>query len=287
MIKQKIRKILVIVSIIIPALLTISCGAIEDIANDNLYPYKIANKTKVPDTAQSNYQDFNLNFNDGEQDLSIHGWYYYKSQTAPTIIYLHGNGVNIGGLYQGGILDEIKSMEVNVVVIDYPSYGKSTGFPTLRSLSASAGRTIVFAKNKFKKSKIIVWGRSLGTGAASQVINKYRSSISGFVLTSPWSTVEDLIEHHFSSLKDQVPEKWFAANNYNSIEAIKNTQIPGLILHGDKDNLIPYKLGQKLYKSIKNKRNVNFVTLDGFEHNDVFQNQTLWSDISRFVSSFR
>jgi|GEM_PF-5456186 len=288
MIKQTIsQKISLATIILVSSILTACGGNIEDIANDNLYAYKVANKTAVPETAQDGYKDFNLKLNDGEQDFSIHGWYHYKSQSKPTLIYLHGNATNIGSLYEGGILGALKAINANIIVFDYPAYGKSTGFPTKNSLTLSTGKVLSFAKNKFKRSKVVLWGRSLGTGVASQAVKKYRSSVSGFILTSPWSSVEDLIEHHFSSLKDQVPEDWFEANNYNSMEALKNTRLPGLILHGDKDDLIPYKLGVKLYDSIKSKRRISFETMEGYEHNDVFQSDRMWKDIAQFVKSFR
>ncbi len=288
MIKQPMSQKFLMATVIVTSFILTACGgSFEEIANNNLYAYKFANKIAVPETAQVGYKDITLTTNDGEQDLSIHGWYYYKSQSSPTVIYLHGNGANIGGLYQGGILGALKNLNANVVVIDYPAYGKSTGFPTKSSLTASAGKAITFARSKFKRSKIIIWGRSVGTGVASQVIKNYRSSISGFVLTSPWSTVEDLIDHHFSSLKDQVPKDWFEANDYNSVEALEYNKLPGLILHGDKDEIIPHKLGVKLYNSIRNKRQVEFITMDGYDHNDVFQSEEMWKDISQFVRSFR
>ncbi len=267
------------------SLLIISCGGgdLTDLANNNLYPFATANKTEVPDKALDGFKDLQLNFNDGEQDLEIHGWTYTKSQFSPTLVYLHGNATNIGSLHKGGITSALKAMGGNVVVIDYPSYGKSKGQPTMRSLTASAGEALRWADKNFK-GDIIVWGRSLGTGVASQVVKDYGNIVDGYILTSPWSTVKDLIKHHFNSLADQVPEEWMAANTYESTEALKRSKKPGIIFHGNKDKVIPYKFGQKLYENIEDKSKVDFVTMDGYEHNDVFQSTEMWQAIKDFVN---
>ncbi len=260
-----------------------SCGGdLTDFANNNLYAFKAANKTEVPATTDTNYEDVYLEFNDGEQDLRVHGWAQSKGRDLPTLIYLHGNATNIGSLYKSGFMEVFNSFNANILVIDYPSYGKSTGQPTMLSLTSSVGEAISWAEQNLS-TDIVLWGRSLGAGVASQAVQEYEGSIRRFILTSPWNNVSELIKHHFSSLADKVPAEWINANSYESDSALAGITTPGLIFHGNKDKVIPYEFGQKLFEGLDNGHSVNFVTIDGFEHNDIFGSSQMWQAIRAFV----
>ena len=43
---------------------------------------------------------------------------------------------------------------------------------------------------------------------------------------------------------------YFLPSNYNNLEKVKKVKVPKLFIHGDKDGIVPYNMGEKLYKSV-------------------------------------
>lgn len=55
------------------------------------------------------------------------GWYYHHSNSAPLVIYFHGNGSNLQSSYANGLGEKLMNLKVNFLIFDYPKYGLSTG----------------------------------------------------------------------------------------------------------------------------------------------------------------
>lgn len=258
----------------------------DNLAQNNLYPVKDANKTAVPSTPPSGFAEVMLTESNASSNANqIHSWFYDDASTTtkPVLIYLHGNGSNLGGIAAGSFLERLKSFGLAVMVLDYPSYGKSTGTPSEATNVKAAQLGLDWIQTQFPNRHVVVWGRSLGTGVATSFIAKNQDRLIGWVLTSPWYKLSELMEMHYGSMVNSVSDKWKKANTYDQALNLQNNTLPGLILHGDKDTLIPYEMGQRLFNGLTNQP-VSFVTLNGREHNDVFGDETLWSSIQNFLN---
>jgi hypothetical protein len=62
--------------------------------------------------------------------------------------------------------------------------------------------------------------------------------------------------------------KYFIKTKFNSIEKIKNIACPKLFIHGNRDNVVPFKLGKKLFEAAREPK--EFYEIDGADHNDTY-----------------
>ena len=262
-------------------LLTGCGGNIGDMAQNAIYPSATVNKTPVPEVPPAPLEQVYLDITVADQQFKQHIWYYAQAEAArPVVIYFHGNGENLATVYKSGTFAKIaNSVKSHVVAIDYPSYGRTTGKASQATLTAGAAATIEWVSTTFPQSKIYIFGWSLGAAVASQMAA--HEKVSRFVITSPWTTLRDLADKMFSALVPLVPKEFFAANVWDSVDAATRIDIPGYVLHGTDDKLIPFEFGQRVHAA-HNQNNVKFVTLQGRVHNDVFQDEKLWNVLVDF-----
>ncbi|KAG7331257.1 hypothetical protein KOW79_005226 [Hemibagrus wyckioides] len=93
----------------------------------------------------------------------------------PTILYFHGNAGNIGHRVPNALL-MLVNLKANVVLVDYRGYGKSDGEPSEEGLYQDAEATLdyVMSRPDIDKTKIILFGRSLGGAVAIRYVTLCR-----------------------------------------------------------------------------------------------------------------
>jgi hypothetical protein len=197
------------------------------------------------------YQDIWLNI---EQE-KIHGWWIPASKpSAPTILYFHGNGSNNGDLTD--IAAIFHQLGLSVLLIDYRGYGRSSPtFPNETRVyeDAEAAWNYLTNQRQIKPQNIFVFGHSIG-GAITLVAYAYAIAIE---LATKHPEMAGLItEGTFTSAKDVakqtplfrfLPLNWILTQHFDSISKIKLLQTPILILHGDRDEVIPCSMSEQLY----------------------------------------
>ncbi len=239
----------------------------------SLYPSFAANRNKLPEVTPKPFNDLFLkNENTGDQ---IHAWYSIKDKLIPTVIYFHGNGENIAGMNKSGQLHEFAHLlNSNFIVFDYPSYGKSSGSPNEKYVVDSAKQIVNWVKTNYPDSPIIIWGRSLGAGVASQIIQLENKNIERFVLVSPWYNFYELGHHHAPILAKILPSFIVNQNIYNSNIALSENKKPGLIIIAEKDKIIPARFSQKLIDEL-NDPNIKSITIKNVGHNGIYIEEAL------------
>lgn len=132
-------------------------------------------------------------------------------------------------------------------------------------------------KNKFNPEKIVLYGRSLGTGIASWLAGKVNPH--KLILETPYFDMNHLIGNYVPQVfyKDKLNFR-FTSHVY-----IHRTNFPILILHGTADEVVPYKSGQKLYDSIHNPNKI-FCSFTGGKHNDLNRFDSYWKQLEQFLS---
>lgn len=245
----------------------VGCGSIGKLAQDVLYPAEQVNKNFPP-------------IKKGEapwQEEDFDGIYSYSGidpASDSVIIYLAGNGECLAsGL---PLFDLFYKLKISFISVDYPSYGWSAGFPEEKTLREAAQKAIQYVKSRWPNKKIILWGRSLGSAVALQA---YDPSVNKVILVSPFTNFEEAAKA-MSFLGRLVPKEFIARNTYDSRNKIKLVTSPILILHGDKDDLVPYKMGVEL--SLTNP-NARLLTINGASHNDIYGREELFREVVRFI----
>ncbi len=101
------------------------------------------------------------------------------------VLYFHGNGEDIGHI--SGIERELLNRGASVMAMDYPDYGLSEGKPTEKTCYEASSLLYTEALKKgCKPEQIIIWGRSIGSGIATDLASK--RECRALVLDSPFAT---------------------------------------------------------------------------------------------------
>jgi fermentation-respiration switch protein FrsA (DUF1100 family) len=185
----------------------------------------------------------------------------FKTDSKKVILYFHGNAGALDSWQY--IYDKLMVSGVNVLIIDYRGYGKSTGKITEEGLYKDGQAAYDFLVQKgFKKDNIILYGRSIGTGIAVDVASKNESK--ALILESPFSNFKRLANSKLPFLFPSLLLKY----SFDNLGKINRINTPLLIMHGKKDNLIPVKFGEELYNQYKGTEK-NFLMIEEGHHNDL------------------
>jgi len=193
---------------------------------------------------------------------AIHGWFIPAAQNPrATILFFHGNAGNISHRVDKILL--LHGFGLDVCIVDYHGYGQSEGKPSERTtyLDADAAYEWLTKERRVPPEKIILWGESLGGGIATYLAAK--QPVGGLVLESTYTTLPDVGQSAFPFL----PVKLIMSTKYDSLGRIRTIRVPVLSIHSPHDEVIPYRLGKKLFDAANEPK--QFVELAG-DHNGGF-----------------
>ena len=207
--------------------------------------------------AESGAQDVWLRARDG---VLLHAWWVEVPGSRVVTLYLHGNGGNLA--HRPGHLSEMAAAGSSVLILDYRGYGKSAGRPTERGLyrDADAGYEHL-AGMGFEASRIVVHGESLGSAVAADLAS--RRPCGGVILECPFTS--------FSAMAGRIVPlagRLFASG-FNTRRRIAAVHAPVLIIHGDRDRMVPYDMGRAIFEAANEPK--SFWTVEGATHVDLVE----------------
>jgi hypothetical protein len=185
---------------------------------------------------------------DGEKLIA---WYVAPKGTKPVVIYFQGNA---GGLdLRAGRFKWLIADGTGLVALSYRGYGGSTGKPSEIGLINDAAAAYHYAATRYPAKRIVLWGESLGTGVAIALAAE--REVGGLILDGPYTSLADIGAAAYPFM----PVRWFIKDSFHSDERIARVRAPLLVLHGERDNIIPVKIGEQLFAlASEPKRMVRF-----------------------------
>jgi hypothetical protein len=202
-------------------------------------------------------------------------WYSAARPNRPTILFLHGNASEIGG--RPGRFAYYQAAGLGVAFLSYRGYGGSSGSPSEAGLIADALAGYVWLiKRGVAAKEIMVVGESLGTGVAIQLAA--RRPVAALALEAPFSSAADAGVHHYPWL----PIRLLMKDQFRSLDALGQIEAPLIVFHGDRDEVVPYALGRKLFAAASEPK--EFVTLAGGDHFAIFDESVWRREIAFFES---
>jgi pimeloyl-ACP methyl ester carboxylesterase len=181
---------------------------------------------------------------------------------ARVVVHFHGNGETIADSAWLG--SELERRGLGFVSVEYRGYGGSEAArgPTEEGLYADAeGVLTALASEGIGPDKVVLWGTSLGSGVAVEMA--VRGHGSRLVLITPYTSIVDVA----SRLVPILPASFVITDRFDSLGKTARVTIPTLVIHGDKDGLVPYDMGVTLARSIEG---AELITIEGGAHNDLF-----------------
>jgi uncharacterized protein len=193
-------------------------------------------------------EEVTLKSADGE---SLIAWYVPPQASKPLVIYFHGNGGALN--LRADRFRWLTADGFGLLGVSYRGYGGSTGKPTESGLLLDAMAAYDFAAARFPPGRIVLWGESLGTAVA--VALAAERQIGGLILDAPFTSAADV----GAAAYPFVPVRWFIKDSFHSDERIGRVKAPLLVLHGERDRIIPIRFGERLFASANEpKRLVRF-----------------------------
>lgn len=198
--------------------------------------------------------------------LKLYGWLFHAKadRAGATVIYFHGNGGNLS--YCDWVGRELSGRGFDVLLFDYRGYGRSEGEPVgERELYADADAAYDFvtkARGVAPRS-VVLYGQSLGTAAAVDLAS--RRECAALVVESGLSSAADMAGAIFPWLPRFV--RGLTKNKLDSASKIARANCPVLVVHGDRDEIIPVAQGRRLFDAAREPKQLRIV--EGARHNDL------------------
>lgn len=231
----------------------------------------------------NSWEEVFLNTIDGE---SIQTWllkHPTNSLECPTLLYFHGNAGNISHRLPN-ITKLVHQLELNVFIVEYRGYGKSSGSPSEIGLQIDAQTAIDYLKeNKcIDSTKIFSFGSSLGGAVAIDVTMRNLDSFRGMIIENSFTSILDMIESFFPLLKYN---KYLCSIKWNSIDKIKNIdkELPVYFISGQYDEVVPPIHMTKLYEECGSHRKT-LKCYPGY-HNATYLCANYYEDMDEWINA--
>jgi len=196
----------------------------------------------------------------------MHGWWIPANQAdAKVLLYLHGNGINIGA--NVGYANQFHQLGFSVLLMDYRGYGRSEGsFPTESQVyqDATTAWNYLVKQQQIQPSQIFIYGHSLG-GAIAIDLAVQHPEAAGLIVESSFTSIGDIAK--LQSRFWMFPVDLILNQRFDSISKVRSLQMPVLFIHGTADFLVPAVMSQQLYAAAPEPKHLFLVP--GAGHNNL------------------
>lgn len=189
---------------------------------------------------------------------------YFSTDSIPKkgiVVYYHGNARDLNRA--GKFAPDFTKNGYDILMIDYRGYGKSHGEFSEQGFMLDAQAAYDYAKTLFPENNIVVYGKSLGTGIATQIAKANKPKI--LLLETPYFNFTD-IPNHFLPI---FPYKFLSKYQFATDQHIVKVKCPIHLFHGNEDELIYYESSIKLCKVLNKKPSEMLTTVNGGEHRNL------------------
>ncbi len=181
-----------------------------------------------------------------------------RPDPAGVVFFLHGNGGNLKAWFTDG--GPYRRANLDLVMMDYRGFGKSSGrIESEAQLHADVQAVWQAVAPRYAGKRVIAYGRSLGTGLAAAWAARHQPELT--ILVSPYVSMQQLAAWHFPWVPTAVVRYPLRTD-----EAVAQLRQPLLLVHGERDTLIPHGHSEQLAARAARPR---LVLIPGAAHGDV------------------
>jgi pimeloyl-ACP methyl ester carboxylesterase len=168
---------------------------------------------------------------------------------------------------------------VTVLAPDFPGYGRSPGTPTEGGLLATGDAALAWARQEYPERPLVVAGWSLGAALAIATVERHPREVRGLIALSPWTTLAEVAMKVFP----EFAVRMMLHEHYDSRTAARHIRVPALVVHGERDDLIPVEHGREIASVLGGS--TRWVEVRGAGHNDLLSHREVWEEMGKFFSA--
>lgn len=193
----------------------------------------------------------------------LFGWYVESTAANAVVLWCHGNAGNI--IHRLENLRELYRLGLSVFLFDYRGYGRSQGRPSEEGLyqDAIGAYDYLTRTRMIRADRIVFFGRSLGASVAAEAAAQ--KPAAALILESPFPSVEAVAKFHYGGL----PLHWLLGAEFRLIDRLPQLSLPKLVIHGDRDEVIPMELGRQVFDAALPPK--EWYVIQGADHNNTYQ----------------
>jgi hypothetical protein len=207
----------------------------------------------------------------------LFGWYVESAGANAVMLWCHGNAGNI--IHRLENLRELYRLGLSVFLFDYRGYGRSQGRPSEEGLyqDAIGAYDYLTRTRMIRADRIVFFGRSLGASVAAEAAAQ--KPAAALILESPFPSVEAVAKFHYGGL----PLHWLVGAEFRLIDRLPQLSLPKLVIHGDRDDVIPIELGRQVFDAALPPK--EWYVIQGADHNNTYQigGATYFRRVSEFI----
>jgi len=238
---------------------------------------------RSPKDQRLEYEDVWVKTPDGEK---LHAWWvpYHTSKEVPTLLFLHANAGNMG-IRIPNTAQMLQKLHVNVFMLEYRGYGKSTGTPSERGLKTDgqAALDYLVTRTDLDPKRIILFGRSLGGAVAINTAHNNMDKLCACIIENSFTSISDMVDHMFGFLR------FFKAlvlrMEWRSVDLIPKITTPILFLSSAEDEIVPPVHMQRLFERADKSLFKEMKVYARATHNDLFMvgGDAYYEDMRNFI----
>jgi uncharacterized protein len=184
----------------------------------------------------SGAEEIVLDTADGEKVIV---WHVPPRPGRPLLLYFHGNAGTLA--YRAERFRALTADGAGLVALSYRGYSGSTGSPSEAGLMLDAEAAYRFAGTRHPDARLVVFGESLGTGVAVALASRH--PVASVILESPYTSIADVAAAIYWFL----PVRRLLKDRFYSDRLIAKIAAPVLIMHGERDAVVPFAFGERLF----------------------------------------
>jgi len=250
---------------------------LRQITNSMLF-HPTLGQDRTPAAVGLGFEEVTLTAEDGVRTQAW--WIPYagppERSLGAAVVTFHGNAGTMADRLEHtrGLHD----LGVSVLTAEYRGYGDSEGTPSEEGLAADARAALAVLRGKAAPTgdRVFIHGRSLGGAVALRLASD--ESVDGLLVESTFTSLAAMAGGTSIPLARRL-----VAYDFDSEARIAEVMAPVLVVHGDRDELIPLAMGQALVSAAGGP--ADLMVIPGGTHNDTWLRggEAYWSKLRAFL----
>jgi fermentation-respiration switch protein FrsA (DUF1100 family) len=252
--RTRVAKKVLTATVLAASLVAVAALALAISHQESLVFFPDRNVRFTPADLGMAFEDVRLVAGDG---VALGAWWIPSPRSRGALVFAHGNAGNMGDRVDK--LRLFRALGLSVLAFDYRGYGRSEGRPSEGGTARDMDAAVAWVRDAkgVPLERTVFYGESLGGAVA--IAAAARECPGALVVESTFTSVRDMARRHYPFVPG-----WLVRIGYDSRSRIAALACPKLILHGPRDSIVPFAMGEELFRAASEPK--RFARLAG-DHN--------------------